>query len=419
MIVIEKSSYVQNVCCSEEILKYIRENSIIDLSAIEQQIEMNKIKKFVGEKHKGKIWKGKDGRWRTHVYIEGRRVLKVKTSEVDLYDWLYQFYTSDGSSGIKLTFGEMFDRFKEYKSNLVAENTICKYEYDYARFFAETEFSKMDVTVITEEDISLFLVKRIKELKLKKKAYEALFGYIKATMKYCKNHRIISENPADFIERKDFYKYCENTYVNPKDRIVSDKEMSMIKNKIHHDREERPNYIVAYAVELASYTGMRVGELAALTWDVIDFENHTITIDKAEIYKLKSKEYVIGKTKNYSIRIIPMTDKIEKLLLEIKKVEMKYGYFCEYVFANEDGRIHKTAITRCAGNKSLQAGIEKPKSIHSFRRTINSRLKMNGVSTTTAAALLGHTEKVNEGFYTYDVSDMRYKREMLEKASGV
>lgn len=117
--------------------------------------------------------------------------------------------------------------------------------------------------------------------------------------------------------------------------------------------------------------------------------------------------------------MIPMTEKIEKLLLEIKKVEMKYGYFCEYVFANEDGRIHKTAITRCAGNKRLQAGVEKLKSIHSYRRTIDSRLKMNGVFTITAAALLGHTEKVNEGFYTYDVSDMRHERKILEKASGV
>ena len=49
------------------------------------------------------------------------------------------------------------------------------------------------------------------------------------------------------------------------------------------------------------------------------------------------------------------------------------------------------------------------KSIHAIRRTFNSNLKCNGVSTTVASSLLGHTERVNEQNYTYDVTGMAEK----------
>ena len=58
---------------------------------------------------------------------------------------------------------------------------------------------------------------------------------------------------------------------------------------------------------------------------------------------------------------------------------------------------------------------DRPKSIHAIRRTVNSNLRCNGVSATVAASLLGHTAKVNEENYTYDVSDMDYKMKMFSK----
>ena len=39
--------------------------------------------------------------------------------------------------------------------------------------------------------------------------------------------------------------------------------------------------------------------------------------------------------------------------------------------------------------------------------------KCNGVSTTVVASLLGHTEEVNEQYYTYDITEMQDKRIMV------
>lgn len=50
---------------------------------------------------------------------------------------------------------------------------------------------------------------------------------------------------------------------------------------------------------------------------------------------------------------------------------------------------------------------------------MNSNMKCAGVSGTVAVSLLGHTEKVNEENYTYDVSSMEEKSKFMECAGRV
>lgn len=393
---------------------------MIDMPAIEQKFNMKRIRAYVDERHKAKIWFAEnDKRWKTYY---DKKVI-AKKDENSLYDALYDLYKTAEDNKSKnpertdITFKAMFEEYKEYKKALVHDNTIYKYEKDYARFYSGTDFEMMNVTDITEEDINTLLATIVKSKKLRKKAYEALFDYTRATLRYCKNKRIIKDNPSDYIDRKYFYKFCYTPPVNPKDRVVSENELKAIQAKIHSDRAIRDRYIVDYAVELAPHVGMRVGELAVLRWDHIDFAENYIVVDMAEVYNVKTREYEISKTKNSSTRIVPLTEKAKIILTELKKVQMKYGYLCEWVFANEDGRIHKIAIGQSAQRKSsIVCG--KPKSIHAHRRTMNSKLKSSGVPTTVAASILGHTEEVNETHYTYDVTDVSYKKGLME-AVGV
>lgn len=61
---------------NEELLKYAVDNGMIDLSCVQEQIEMNKRKELL-EKHPYKIWEGKDGKWYTYLPDgEGRKLKK-------------------------------------------------------------------------------------------------------------------------------------------------------------------------------------------------------------------------------------------------------------------------------------------------------------------------------------------------------
>ena len=195
---------------------------------------------------------------------------------------------------------------------------------------------------------------------------------------------------------------------------MSDEDMVRLYQQFYKDYQEQPEYIPTYAVHLATLTGMRVGEIAALSWKCI--MNSYIVINKSEKYNRQTKEYYIDTTKNGKDRVFPLTDEIRALLDMVKKIEMKNGYICEWVFANENGRIHAPVISSCSKNKCRQVGIDE-KGIHAFRRTINSKLRCDGVSATIAASLLGHTEEVNGRYYTYDVSSIKEKAQIISNVN--
>jgi len=65
-------------------------------------------------------------------------------------------------------------------------------------------------------------------------------------------------------------------------------------------------------------TGLRTGELIGLTWDAIDFEKRTPTVNKTLEYRHKYKEWRAGppKTKQ-SYRTIPLTNRAIEILKEL------------------------------------------------------------------------------------------------------
>lgn len=398
----------------DEVLKFAIENGMIDLSYIQDEIAMKKREELL-KRHKWAISQGKDGYWRTYLPDEknGRKMVKKNTRK-DVEDVVIDYYKTQEEK--EKTFIDVYWMWRSVQDKMVSENTTCKYETDFKRYFSKSEFASFKIIDINEDDIKLFIVDRIKQLSLCQKASKTLFGYIKNTFVHAVKHKIIKEDPTRLLTAKDFYKYCTRKRKSAKDQIISDKDMQLLSDKINQDHKDHPEYIPAYAVQLAFFTGMRVGEISALTWN--DITEDSIIIDKSEKYNRKTKEYYIDGTKNGKERVFPMTIQIKKLLDNVKMVEMKNGFICEFVFANEEGRVHAPVISSCIKNKCRQIGIEE-KGIHACRKTLNSRMRCDGVSATMAASLLGHSPEVNEQYYTFDVSTIKEKAKIIEKVTKV
>ena len=163
-------------------------------------------------------------------------------------------------------------------------------------------------------------------------------------------------------------------------RTMSNSERNILREKLHHPKSHNNNPVTDLAIELSLYTGMRVGELAGLLWSRIDFENMTITIDKSERKNRKTKQYIISDTKNHKIRHLPISEEILDVLLRIKQYQTDNDICSEFVFFGKNGKIHASAISDSARNKTMNSEFSGTKSIHTIRRTVNSRMRKEGVS---------------------------------------
>lgn len=137
------------------------------------------------------------------------------------------------------------------------------------------------------------------------------------------------------------------------------------------------------------YTGMRRGELLALTFDDIDFEKNEIYINKSI------------NPKNGIIATNPKTNKSNrtiKMLNIVKKTINNFEYNTGTLFGIE--KIKPTTLQRKCDKNCKLAGIEKNIRIHDFRHSFASMCIEKGVPIEILSEYLGH-ENITTTLNTY------------------
>lgn len=401
-----------------DVLNFLQREDKINISGVQEEIKMY-FEQQILQKHVYKIWQGKDSKWRTYVEDitknDGRRLIKRNTKK-DLERFLIDFYQKNSS----ITFKIRYELWKERQINVgVSDNTIFKYDSEFKRFIEGTELENIPVDCITDELIGKTLKSRILEKKTPWRALKQIFGVIKNVLEHSLREGVIKENVCDYMDITLLRKYCVESNKKITSRTLTDEEMVLLYQRLEKDHINYPTVMTTYAVQFIMFTGMRVGEVAALSWENVDFDNKYIYVYNYESLNRRTKEYsIIARTKNGDRRVIPMTEEVKKLLLRVKEEEIKYGFDSEYVFSGEKGRIHFMQISDCVRTKVKQIGVEDNKGAHALRRTFNSKLRCNGVSGTVASSIIGNSERVNDEHYTYDVSHMDYKNDMMTKVNN-
>lgn len=169
-------------------------------------------------------------------------------------------------------------------------------------------------------------------------------------------------------------------------------------------------------------TGMRMGEMLALTWEDIDFKNKTVTVNKNlsivkdhnENSERKTKTVIIPSTKNKTIREIPLTRKALAAVQFQKDNNVKESPF---VFYSTTGTpIQKRNIYRAFHNIIKTADIKSPVTFHSMRHSFATRLLEKGADIKTISNLLGHKSiQITLDIYSHVQSNLKQKTiELLE-----
>ena len=157
---------------------------------------------------------------------------------------------------------------------------------------------------------------------------------------------------------------------------------------------------------LAIYSGLRKGEILALKWEDVDFENNTVAVTKAAAMVKGEQIVKVPKTRNsYRVVSIPhsVTEKLRKLQLEQTRYRLSVGDYWQgegWVFTQDDGRM----MNYSTPYKSLQdilthynadkAEADKLPMIpfHGLRHTTATLQIAAGTDVRTVSSIMGHRE---------------------------
>ena len=183
---------------------------------------------------------------------------------------------------------------------------------------------------------------------------------------------------------------------------------------------ERVYGVNAYYVILIIYTGLRIGELMALTWNDIDFKNKTLSVNKS-----RAKGKIDGKTTLYikdpksesGNRLIPLSDRALYALQKIKECSSNSSD-SDLIVTNTNS---ESNITRTINRMLFRAGCETEKcGLHALRHTFGSLLLEKGVDLKTISYLLGHSDiTVTANIYLHITREKAINSvEVLNKVNG-
>jgi integrase len=222
--------------------------------------------------------------------------------------------------------------------------------------------------------------------------YKALKSYTSAVFDYAKNMRLIKDNPMK-----------EVTFPKGERKQIKDKIKYFEKNELQKFLEycRKDSFPITYPLfRLLAFTGMRKGELLALTWEDVDFSNKTININKTVVRNSNNALVTTLPKTNTSIRKISLDNETVNVLkswkTQQKRYLLSYGQHVktkeQVVFPSKNNNYlditrPNTVLTRICKEHGFT-----DITIHGFRHTHCSLLFEAGLSIKEVQERLGHSD---------------------------
>ena len=292
----------------------------------------------------------KDGR-------QVRKYLGYYRTQADALIALAEYHKEGvGLEVSKMTLGEVYDQWIKRKEQTISISALRTHHMSYARFGALKDMPIRDIKKI-------HLQKWMDGIDLKPRTKGQMKSTIHQIFEYAMSYDIVVKNYAKDLEITE---KAEKT-----GEVFTEDEIKRL-------WDNKNDKIVQYVLILI-YTGMRIGELLAMS-------NDTIYLDKG---------YMVGgsKTEAGKDRAIPIHDKIKPII--------EQNLTNKYLTSNGRGNAYCYSGIQRAFTK-LMAQLKMKHKIHDTRKTAVSIMHSSGIPMETIRMIVGHSGKgVTEAVYLY------------------
>lgn len=378
-----------------------------------------------------------DGRYQARFTFNGKRYtyygkdltelkFRMKRIQAEICNGIYGELEN-------ITMNQWFEKWIEvYKKGKLKKVTLYNYQ-NYWKWYVADELGRMQLTKIRQIHIITLYKKLLTgDHPLAIGTVKYVNNIIYNMLEQAVNNDIIRRNPTNGALReidKPEAKVREALTVGEQSRFFE-----YIDGHRYFGRY-KPMFTIAFG------TGLRIGELTALTWADIDFDNNLINVDKT-LHKTRfltenNNHYLINtpKTKN-AVRKVPMLSQVKEAFVEQRRYLDMLSVRCnvvvngysDFVFCTQNGRpyyadlvnieirriikVQKTEEDAIAQEENRDPVYLKDFTPHIMRHSFASRCYEAGMDPKILQKIMGHAKiETTMDIYTH-ISEEMEKKEM-------
>ena len=302
------------------------------------------------------MYKDKRGLWIQQVTINGKRKVFSAKSKKDLLIKISQYQKVDHS---KTPLRKVADEWIRDIEKRVTFNTMKGYSSAYKKIVAFWDDTPMED--ITAQQVTSWL----NSFDMAQKTIKNILLVFRQIYDYAYVNYGVQNNPALHLR-------------SPKGKGKREREFPSEDDiDIVNENVDKPFGLMMY---MALYTGLRRGELCALTWKDIDFDNKLIKVNKSIYWTDDHVPHVKSPKTASGEREVPLMDSLADLLLPLKKRPQ------DRVF----GDLKSYQVDKGIRKYMEETGLGV--TLHGLRHGFASILYKNNVDIKTAAYVLGHAQ---------------------------
>ncbi|MCH5188458.1 MAG: site-specific integrase [Oscillospiraceae bacterium] len=326
-----------------------------------------------------------------------------------------------------ITLGDLLDMWIEeaVKPGNLSNGTVMAYQGTVHRI-KRNPIGARKLKNVTSEHLQKYVDSLVLEQGLSKGYMRLFWAVLQGAFKFAVYpKRFISFNPMQYIvqhSRKEEYELFSEKEQDTS--TISYEQFKMLTDYLKDSTALLP-------VQIAYYTGLRIGEVCGLTWQDIDLKEQYLTVRRSMRSNSERHRTEIGTTKRNKIRTVDFCDTLAEILRKAKREQnknrIKYGELYNinyYMIEKEKGRTYydvytlprtssppddyeeisfvctrmdgtytlpNSVGTACRSAKKKLPGLENFH-FHMLRHTFTSNLLSHGAAPKDVQELLGHSD---------------------------
>lgn len=284
-----------------------------------------------------------------------------------------------------ILFSEYICKWLEDVKHTIAESTYYSYKTTIdgviCPYFAEKKIKLSDLRPYHIQD---FYAYKMQHDNISANTIHHYQAYIHKALKYAVKTERIKDNPANNVDLPKKQKHIADFYTAEELKLLL---------------QSAKGTDIEMVVMIATWFGLRRGEILGLRWSCIDFENHTLTV-KGTITRADTMVYKNTAKNNSSLRTLPMTEEATNYFRDLQKQqqrnkkELGKHYITkweDFVCVRRNGDILKLDyVTRHFPMLCEQCGLRKIR-LHELRHSNISLLITAGASMKEVQEWAGHS----------------------------